>query len=496
MAKLTAKELEALTKQHAGIIIRDEGSLAGRVSLRKKGIAIPFYFQFRWEGIYTRFSCGTWPNKSLTEIRKERNEARDLVAKGINPNENKRAEKVRLKEELAAKLAEADQQKSMELTLLDLADEWLRDGVARKDGNAELRRKFAKDLYPAAGSKVISTITEHDLRAIVRSVMARGAIRQAISLFSDIVQMFGWAQKRQPWRALLIDGNPAELVEIDKLVPPEYQEERTRILSSTELQELRQRFQKMTAEYAALPAGEKYEGVRPLKPESQLALWICLGTLCRIGELLQAEWKNIDLENHTWFIPSENVKGSRRKKQDHYVFLSPFALHFFQDLKTLTGHSQWCFPNKQKDGHVDVKVVSKQVGDRQARFKNRIPLSRRRHDDTLVLADGQNGDWTPHDLRRTGATMMQALGVSLDVIDRCQNHVLAGSRVRRHYLHHDYAEEKKRAWNLLSDRLSELLSSPYEHPSTEPPRAQTRVSDLRGTYLSDIAKPRPEHQAG
>jgi integrase len=85
----------------------------------------------------------------------------------------------------------------------------------------------------------------------------------------------------------------------------------------------------------------------------------------------------------------------------------------------------------------------------------------------MVLADGQNGDWTPHDLRRTGATMMQALGVSLDVIDRCQNHVLAGSRVRRHYLHHDYAEEKKCAWNLLGDRLSAVLSSTYEHTPAE-----------------------------
>lgn len=65
------------------------------------------------------------------------------------------------------------------------------------------------------------------------------------------------------------------------------------------------------------------------------------------------------------------------------------------------------------------------MADRQARFKNRKVLSRRRHDDTLVLDYGQNGDWTPHDLRRTGATMMQALGISLDVIDRCQNHVLA-----------------------------------------------------------------------
>lgn len=467
MSKLTAKELQALKEQDVGTIIRDEGSLSGRLALRKKGLAIPFYFQFRWEGIYTRFSCGTWPNKSLTEIRKERNEARDLVAKGINPNENKRVKKAELKAELAAQLEEADQQKSEALTLLDLAQEWLRDGVARKDGNAELRRKFAKDLYPVVGSKIISTVSDHDLRSVVRSVMARGATRQAISLYSDIVQMFGWAQKRQPWRVLLVDGNPAELVEINKLIPSDYQEERTRILTSSELQELHQRFQKMTADYAALPAGEKYDGIRPLKSESQLALWICLGTLCRIGELLQAEWKSVDLERHTWFIPSGNVKGSRRKKQDHHVFLSPFALHFFQDLNARTGHSQWCFPNKQDDGHVDVKVVSKQVGDRQARFKNRIALSRRRHDDTLILAEGQNGDWTPHDLRRTGATMMQALGVSLDVIDRCQNHVLAGSRVRRHYLHHDYAEEKKRAWNLLGDRLSEVLSATYEHTPTE-----------------------------
>lgn len=66
-----------------------------------------------------------------------------------------------------------------------------------------------------------------------------------------------------------------------------------------------------------------------------------------------------------------------------------------------------------------------------------------------------------------GRTMMQALGVSLDVIDRCQNHVLTGSRVRRHYLHHDYADEKKNAWNLLGDRLSAVLSSTYEHTPNE-----------------------------
>nr|WP_241511211.1 integrase [Pseudomonas jessenii] len=119
--------------------------------------------------------------------------------------------------------------------------------------------------------------------------------------------------------------------------------------------------------------------------------------------------------------------------------------------------------------------MSKQVGDRQARFKNRKGLSRRRHDDTLDHADGQNGDWTPHDLRRTGATMMQALGVSLDVIDRCQNHMLAGSLVRRHYLHHDYAEEKKRAWNLLGNRLSAFLNL-----RAHAKRVDVVISSIRG----------------
>jgi integrase len=109
--------------------------------------------------------------------------------------------------------------------------------------------------------------------------------------------------------------------------------------------------------------------------------------------------------------------------------------------------------------HVCVKTVSKQIGDRQTRFKKRRPLKKRRQDDSLVLLDGKNGAWTPHDLRRTGATMMQQLGVSPDVIDRCHNHVLAGSRVRRAYLHYDYAKEKREAWDRLGQRIDALLDN-------------------------------------
>jgi integrase len=152
------------------------------------------------------------------------------------------------------------------------------------------------------------------------------------------------------------------------------------------------------------------------------------------------------------------VKGTRGKKQDHRVHLSPFALRHFQALHGLTGRTVWCFPSSDTKTHVDVKTVSKQVGDRQHRFKTRAMLPGRRNDDSLVLSRGAKGEWTPHDLRRTAATMMQALGIAPEVIDRCQNHVLAGSRVRRHYMTHEYDQEKRAAWGRLGTALETILA--------------------------------------
>ena len=54
--------------------------------------------------------------------------------------------------------------------------------------------------------------------------------------------------------------------------------------------------------------------------------------------------------------------------------------------------------------------------------------------------------------------MMQALGISLELIDRCQNHVLPGTKVRRHYMLHDYADEKRAAWAALGESLAAVLT--------------------------------------
>lgn len=457
--KWTILELHAITPDWAGDTLSDSEGLSGQVLALKDGsVSIRFKYAFRWAGKLCWHYCGTFPDTGLAKIRQNRDTARDLVKQGINPNDHKKAARIEAQAAIQATIEQAEKERIKNQTVNDLFDTWITDGVARQDGNAELKRLFAKDIIPAIGDLAISALTDTDILTMLRGVMKRGVVRQAVVIYNAVNQMLSWGQKRQPWRGLLTDGNPCDLVDVNKLLPADYEEERDRILSPEEICELRDIFQRMDDEWQNAP--DRRAAPRPLVITTQIALWLCLGTICRIGELLMARWEHVDLDAGVWFIPRENVKGTRAKKQEHYVFLSDFTRAQFKALKEQNPNSEFCFPSKNHEEtqtHVCVKTVSKQAGDRQTRFKQRKPLSNRRHDDSLVLAQGLNGAWTPHDLRRTGATMMQALGVPLDIIDRCQNHVLAGSKVRRHYLHHDYADEKREAWERLGAEIERVL---------------------------------------
>ncbi|SFB27981.1 protein of unknown function [Collimonas sp. OK607] len=462
MAKITQKLLESIRANRSGETIRDEGNLFGRVRVKADGtVVVSFYYRFRFDEKLKDFSCGTWPGDSLSTIRANRDSARTRVGEGIDPGAQKKVTKQTVQESIVAKLAEIELQRTQNLTVQNLFDAWLTDGVRRMDGNLELQRSFKADVLPKIGNKPMKDLSEHDLRSVLRALVDRGVNRAAVVMRNNLTQMFSWAEKRQPWRKLLVNGDPMDLIEIEKIVSPDYDmnNQRDRIMSAAEIQELQDVFNRMQSEYDTAP--NKRSTTQPIDQVVQCATWIMLSTMCRVGEMSMARWEHVNFDSGAWFIPKENVKG---KLEDLDVFLSSFALHQFRQLHVVTGHSEWCFPARNKEGHVCVKSISKQVGDRQVMFKKgrdgkpRRPMKNRRHDNTFVLGGGKNGAWTPHDLRRTGATLMQSLGVSLEIIDRCQNHVLPGSKIRRHYLHHDYADEKREAWRLLGERLSLILN--------------------------------------
>lgn len=401
---------------------------------------------------------------SLADARLEAGKIRALARTGIDFQvQLKEAAEDAARQELAAaqeSLAMTARDRADNLTVKDMFDAWLLDGVRRKDGNKELLRSFSADVLPRIGAIAVRDLTEHDLRAVLRAMVDRGVNRAAVMVRNSLTQMFAWAEKRQPWRKLLVDGDPMDLIEIEKIVSPEYDlaNVRQRYLSDAEIVELRDVLQRLRAEYDE--AADQRTAPQPLEQTTECAIWIMLSTLARVGEMTMARWDEVDLVAGEWFIPKKNVKDNLA---DLTVYLSPFAADAFRRLKKVTGGTDWCFPGRGGANHMDVKAIAKQLGDRQAMFKKakdgsaRQQMKNRRHDDTLVLAGGKTGAWTPHDLRRTGATLMQRLGVSLEMIDRCQNHVLPGSKVRRHYLHHDYADEKRAAWALLGQHLTSLL---------------------------------------
>lgn len=402
---------------------------------------------------------------TLQEARDEAARIQSLARQGIDIQvklmHDAEAKAKQLAEEATAAAEQAERVRSENLTLAQLYEAWIADGVRRKDGNAMLKRMFNADVLPAVGAVAVKDLTEHHLRAVLRSMVERGVNRSSVMMRDNLVQMFGWARMRQPWRKLLAEGDPMDLIEIEKIVSPEYDMDnyRDRVLSPEEIVELGNTLARRQTEYDAAP--NKRIVPQPIEKHTQLAIWIMLSTLCRVGEMSMARWEHVNLAAGEWFLPKANVKDS---VSDLMIYLSPFALDQFKQLHAATGGTAWCFPNRSATAHINVKAISKQVGDRQAMFKTnadgtpRAPMKKRRADNTLVLAGGANGAWTPHDLRRTGATMMQKLGVGLDIIDRCQNHVLAGSKVRRHYMHHDYSEEKRAAWATLGDKLSDIIA--------------------------------------
>ena len=272
--------------------------------------------------------------------------------------------------------------------------------------------------------------------ACLDKVVERGSPVIARNLLGDLRQMFGFAIKRE-----YVENDPTSHLKRDDFGK---KIERDRILTEGEVETL----------VRILPfAGLHAAGVA--------AVWVMLSTCCRVGEIIRARWSDVDLASGVWRIPPDNAKNGK----EHSVFLSDFAVRHFEKLKELATDengkvSAWVMPASQKEGHVCVKSLSKQVGDRQrgdgAPMKNRTKLT-----SALILPRGK---WTPHDLRRTGATMMGALGVRPDVIEKCLNHVEQNTLVRI-YQRQSLQAEQKEAWRLLGERL-ELLTSGVDNVVT------------------------------
>src|SRR4051812_31751022 len=105
MAKITFRFLASLTASNNGETIREEGNLHGRVRAKADGtVTVSFYYRYRFGGQLKDFSCGTWPNDGLAQIRGNRDAARAQVSEGFDPSAEKKLIHIERREGTAAAL--------------------------------------------------------------------------------------------------------------------------------------------------------------------------------------------------------------------------------------------------------------------------------------------------------------------------------------------------------------------------------------------------------
>lgn len=422
---------------------RGHGRFMARIT---KGGDRLFYFRYTGsDGSRVTLPLGAYDaagkaGLTLSQGRKQAGELSKLYQSGILDlrehleAERKLEEAQRLAEQARLEAEQAAQERAAAAvaarqSVRDLFERWASvDLIRRRDGGKEIRRMFEKDVLPIIGALAVEDVRKGHITGVTDALLARGVPRMAKLIFSLMRQMFRFAVDRD-----IIEGDPSAAIRKAKIGGKDV--ERDRVLSEDEIRQLA----------AQTPQAG-------LMPTTEAAIWIALSTCCRIGELLAARWEHIDLAQGTWWIPPEIAKNGKA----HTVYLSDFTKQQFQRVKDLNSATPWCYPNRSSTDSVCEKTVTKQLGDRQRQGK--APMSGRAKADYADKLALPGGRWTPHDLRRTGATLMVSLGVLPEVAERCLNHT-EENKVKRIYQRHSYESEMRQAWSLLGERL-DLLTRP------------------------------------
>ena len=423
MGALTDRAIKtAKVMDKSSVYLSDGGGLYLRVL--KSGSKVWVYRMKDASGKTRWVDIGTYPNLPLTDARIEAARLKSKRRQGINPIEEK-------KEEEASK-AKAKSLKAARLSVQALFERWERQELTkRKDKGAEARRSFNKDVLHILGDIPATDVNRAMVAAVLDAVVARDAGVVANHLLGDLRQMFGFGIARG-----LVENDPTS--HLKKADFGGKKVERDRVLSESEIKEL---FIKLTS--------------ANIHNKSKLAIWIMLSTCCRVGELSKARWVDVDFQRNEWRIPAEHSKNARTL----IIRLSVFAHDQFKTLYGFTGETAWCYPNSKGDSHVSLKSISKQIHDRQRTVGVK---GRGKPSDALILSSGL---WTPHDLRRTGATMMGSLGIRPDVIEKCLNHI-EQNRVQRTYQRQKLEAEQTEAWRLLGERLVLLTADGFDNVVT------------------------------
>ncbi len=389
---LTVVQIRALKPAERPYKIAD---VDGLYLLVQPSGALLWRFRYRCCGIERKLSLGSFPDISLVQARRKRDEAKAELDDGIDPVEEKRQR--RLKAELAA-------QTTFEL----VAEEYIQKMEREGKSPATLKKaRWFLELLAGIAKRPIAAVTPHELLDVLKRVERRGHHETALRLRSFAGRVF-----RYGFATLRTERNPADILRGALTVPKV--KHHAAIVEPKKVGEL-------------LRAIDGYTG----RPETLHALRIAPHVFLRPGELRQAKWTEIDFAEKVWRVPAERMK----MKQPHAVPLSRQVLYLLQDLRSLARDSEYLFP---------------------ALHTTKRPLSDNTLNVALRRLGFEHDEMTSHGFRAMASTLLNESGLwHPDAIERALAHG-EKDRVRAAYHRGAHWAERVKMAQWWSDYLDQL----------------------------------------
>ena len=308
--KLTDPGIKATKPQDKAFTLSDGGGLA--LHIQPNGSKW-WRFRYRFDGKPCLLSLGTYPKTTLKEARLERDRLQALIKRGVNPSMQRQEDKF-----MAAK--------SMANSFESVARAWFDDwqAIRTPDHAKRIIKRLEADVFPMIGKKPVTEITAAQLLMMAKKIEARGALDVSKRAFQTCSQIMRYAVAHG-----IAERNPAADIKPSDALKPTKTANNARI-DARELPELLQKI-------------DNYQG----HPLTRLALQLVAHTFVRTRELIEAPWKEFDLEAKEWRIPAERMKMGT----DHIVPLSTQVLAILKELREITGSkSPLLFPSQQGHG--------------------------------------------------------------------------------------------------------------------------------------------------
>jgi integrase len=303
--RLTATEVRSAAKDvcdGSGLWLQVTPALGGKSWL----------LRYRFGGRARQLGLGSSLTTGLAEARKRAQEARDLIARGIDPRERRDVA-------IAQRMASVAKRKTFEHAFLDYIQTH-RAGwkSAKHAAQWEASIKHTTAINPLD----VSTIEKAHILGVLKPIWIEktetaSRIRSRIEMVLDYATNASFRQ----------GDNPARLEGLKGLLPAKSKiaaKEHHAALSYVELPRFMTELQER-------------QGV------ASRALEFTILCAARVGEVLGARWSEVDLSARLWRIPGSRMKGS----VEHVVPLSPRAVAILEGLSGSRAPDAPIFPGQR-----------------------------------------------------------------------------------------------------------------------------------------------------